>query len=385
MRRSATAILTTHAGSLPHLAEPPPSSEPELRAAVDEVVARQRRVGLDLVNEGEYTKGGDWLSFADDRFDGFETRDASGEVPLIAQGEDRARFGDFYRYATEKGTLFYAPGGQISPRRVRWACTGPISYRGHAAVRREIELLRAADPGEDAFITSTAPASLEVYRDDLHYGDEEEYLYALAEALREEYELIAGSGFVLQVDDAWLPALWDRIGIAMGLQAFRDRCRLRVEALNHALRTIPEDRVRYHMCWGSWHGPHAFDLELVHLVDVLLNVRAQAYLVEGANARHEHEWAVWRDVDFPEGKILIPGVVTHSTDVVEHPELVAQRIVRYAEAVGPANVIAGTDCGFGGRSHPQIAWAKLDALVRGAQLATTALGLGGNHPSSGGT
>jgi 5-methyltetrahydropteroyltriglutamate--homocysteine methyltransferase len=337
-------------------------------------------LGLDLVNEGEYTKGGDWLSFADDRFDGFEARDASGEVPLIAQGEDRARFGDFYRYATEKGTLFYAPGGQINPRRVRWVCTGPISYRGHAAVRREIELLRAADPGEDAFLTSTAPASLEVYRDDLHYGDEEAYLYALAEALREEYELIAESGFVLQVDDAWLPALWDRIGIAMGLQAFRDRCRVRVEALNHALRNIPEDRVRYHMCWGSWHGPHAFDLELVHLVDVLLAVRAQAYLVEGANARHEHEWAVWRDIEFPEGKILIPGVVTHSTDVVEHPELVAQRIVRYAEGVGPGNVIAGTDCGFGGRSHPQIAWAKLDALVRGAQLATTVLGLGGNHP-----
>jgi 5-methyltetrahydropteroyltriglutamate--homocysteine methyltransferase len=374
MKRSTTRILTTHAGSLPHLQEPAPSAEPDLRAAVADVVARQRELGIALVNEGEYTKGGDWLSFADDRFDGFDLQDAGDDVPLIAQGEDRAQFSDFYRYATQKGTLFYAPGEQINTRRKRWVCTGPIAYRGHAAVRREIELLRAADPGEDAFLTSTAPASLEVYRENAHYAGEEEYLYALAEALREEYELIAESGFVLQVDDAWLPALWDRIGIEMGLERFRSRCRVRVEALNHALRNVPEDRVRYHMCWGSWHGPHAYDLELTHLVDILITVKAQAYLVEGANARHEHEWAVWRDVGLPEGKILIPGVVTHSTDVVEHPELVAQRIRRYAEAVGAENVIAGTDCGFGGRSHPQIAWAKLGALAKGADLASRSLG-----------
>ncbi len=376
MKRSTTQILTTHAGSLPHLREPAPSAEPELRGVVQEVVARQREIGLDLVNEGEYTKGGDWLSFADDRFEGFAVKPGA-DPPLIARGEDRARFSEFYRYATEKGTLFYSPGEQISTRRVRWVCTGPIAYRGHDAVRREIELLRAADPGEDAFLTSTAPGSLEVYRDNAHYDGEEEYVYALAEALRIEYELIAASGFVLQIDDAWLPALWDRIGMGMGLEAFRDRCRIRVEALNHALRNVPEDRVRYHMCWGSWHGPHAYDLELVNLIDVLLAVNAQAYLVEGANARHEHEWAVWRDVEFPEGKILIPGVVTHSTDVVEHPELVAQRIVRYAEILGADSVIAGTDCGFGGRSHPQIAWAKLGALTEGARLASYSLGLGG--------
>jgi 5-methyltetrahydropteroyltriglutamate--homocysteine methyltransferase len=379
MKRSTTSILTTHAGSLPHLQEPAPSAEPELRAAVQGVVARQGELGIDLVNEGEYTKGGDWLSFADDRFDGFEVQDATDAVPLIARGEDRARFSDFYRYATERGTLFYAPGEQISTRRKRWVCTGPIAYRGHEAVRREIEMLRAADPGEDAFLTSTAPGSLEVYRENAHYDREEEYLYALAEALREEYELITESGFVLQVDDAWLPALWDRIGIQMGLERFRRRCRVRVEALNHALRNVPEDRIRYHMCWGSWHGPHASDIELTHLVDILLAVKAQAYLVEGANARHEHEWALWRDIQLPEGKILIPGVVTHSTDVVEHPELVAQRIVRYAETLGAENVIAGTDCGFGGRSHPQIAWAKLGALTQGAQLASRSLGLKESH------
>lgn len=375
MRRSDTTFLTTHAGSLPHLTEPGPADEVQLRQAVADVVARQREIGLDIVNEGEYSKGGDWLSFADDRFTGFSPREPGDELPLIARGRDREEFADFYRYATEKGTLFYSPGDRIVTRRVRWVCTSPISYCGHAAVAREIELLHAAgaDPDE-TFLTSTAPGSLEVYRDNLHYGDDEDYLFALAEALREEYELIAESGFILQVDDAWLPALWDRIGIQMGLDAFRERCRVRVEALNHALRNVASDRVRYHMCWGSWHGPHAYDLELTHLVDILLSVHAGAFLVEGANVRHEHEWAVWRDVALPEGAILIPGVVTHSTDVVEHPELVAQRIARYADAVGAENVIAGTDCGFGGRTHPQIAWAKLSALVQGARLASERLG-----------
>ncbi|MFZ1150761.1 MAG: hypothetical protein WAR76_13630, partial [Xanthobacteraceae bacterium] len=176
------------------------------------------------------------------------------------------------------------------------------------------------------------------------------------------------------VDDAWLPALWDRIGLDMGLPAFRARCALRIEALNHALRNIPEDRVRYHLCWGSWHGPHAYDLELERIVDLVLKVKAQAFLIEGANVRHEHEVAVWDEVKLPDGKILIPGVVTHSTDVVEHPELVSQRLQRYARRVGKENLIAGGDCGFGGRSHPQIAWAKLRAMVEGAALAGKALG-----------
>jgi 5-methyltetrahydropteroyltriglutamate--homocysteine methyltransferase len=376
MKRSTSGILTTHAGSLPYTDDAAPASETELRDAVADVVAKQRELGLDLINEGEYTKGGDWLSFADDRFAGFETTPATGEKPLIAQGRDREQFDEFYRYATDRGTLFYTPGGQVSTRRLRWVCTGPIAYAGHEQVQREIEILRACEPDEDAFLTSTAPASLEVYRANAFYPGDDEYLYALADALRVEYELIVDAGFVLQVDDAWLPALWDRIGIEMGLEAFRERCRVRVRALNHALASIPEERIRYHMCWGSWHGPHAHDLELVHLVDVLLEVRAQAYLIEGANARHEHEWAVWRDVRLPEGKILVPGVVTHSTDVVEHPDLVAQRIERFAAVVGAENVIAGTDCGFGGRTHPQIAWAKLRSLTEGAARASRALGLG---------
>jgi 5-methyltetrahydropteroyltriglutamate--homocysteine methyltransferase len=249
-------------------------------------------------------------------------------------------------------------------------CTGPIAYTGGEAVRREIALLAEHTVPGEGFLTSTAPASLEVYRANEYYPSEEEYLFALAGALREEYELIAASGLVLQVDDAWLPALWDRIGLRMGLDAFRRRCLLRVEALNHALARIPEEQVRYHLCWGSWHGPHAYDLEMIHLADIMLKVRAQAYLFEAANVRHEHEYTVWDEVKLPGGKIIIPGVITHSTDVVEHPELVAQRLSRFAARVGRENVIGGADCGFGGRTHPQIAWAKLRALAEGAKLAS---------------
>jgi 5-methyltetrahydropteroyltriglutamate--homocysteine methyltransferase len=362
-------IRTTHVGSLPTL-----DNNGELPASVDAVVRKQRELGLDLINEGEYTKGGDWLSYVEERFGGFEPRPApAGEKPLITQGKDREAFADFYRYATERGTLFYAPGEQIKRVRPLWFCTGPITYEGQDSLRREIGLLKQYAKPQEAFLTSTAPGSLEVYRRNEYYKSDEEFVYAIAEAMRVEYETIAGSGVTLQVDDAWLPALWDRIGIPMGIEAFRRYCALRIEALNHALRNISEDRVRYHLCWGSWHGPHAYDLELKRIVDLLLKVKAQAYLVEGANARHEHEYAVWDEVELPAGKILIPGVVTHSTDVVEHPELVSQRIRRFAKRVGRDHVIAGADCGFGGRSHPQIAWAKLQSLVEGARLASRAL------------
>jgi 5-methyltetrahydropteroyltriglutamate--homocysteine methyltransferase len=362
-------ILTTHVGSLPTL-----DHNAGLSASVDAVVRKQRELGLDLINEGEYTKGGDWLSYVEERFGGFEPRPAPpSEKPLITQGKDREAFADFYRYATEKGTLFYAPGEQIKRVRPLWFCTGPLTYRGAASLRREIDLLKQFVKPEEAFLTSTAPGSLEVYRRNEYYKSEEEFVYAIAEAMRVEYETIVASGVTLQVDDAWLPALWDRIGLQMGLEAFKKHCRVRVEALNHALRNIPEERVRYHLCWGSWHGPHAYDLELKFIVDLLLKVRARAYLIEAANVRHEHEYAVWDEGRLPEGKILIPGVVTHSTDVIEHPELVAQRIVRFAQRVGRDNVIAGADCGFGGRSHPQIAWAKLQSLVEGAKLAGEAL------------
>jgi 5-methyltetrahydropteroyltriglutamate--homocysteine methyltransferase len=375
MRNSAKQILTTHVGSLPQ----PPGLDTDAKrvAAVPDVIARQRDIGLDIINEGEYTKGGDWLSYVDGRF-GFSERERpaagkSAKKPLILQGKDREEFADFYAYATERGTLFFAPGNQMRAKRPHYVCTGPITYQAQAAVEREIETLTKLAGTTNVFLTSTAPASLEVYYGNEYYKTDEEYLFAFAEALRAEYEAIASSGITLQIDDAWLPALWDRIGIPMGLEAFRKRCAVRVDALNHALRNIPEERIRYHLCWGSWHGPHAYDIELKHLVDIMLSVKAQAYLIEAGNVRHEHEYVVWDDVKLPAGKILIPGVVTHSTDVVEHPELVAQRILRFAKRVGRENVIAGADCGFGGRSHPQIAWAKLNALVEGAKLASRAL------------
>lgn len=366
MQRSTHKILTTHVGSLPA----PAGLMGD--AAVRHLVERQRQIGLDIINEGESTKGGDWLSFTDDRFVGF-TEGAPKGRPIVTQGKDREEFAEFYQWASDRGTLFFEPGDQIKRVRKYLVCTGPITYTGQDALRREIALLQsAAGSSGELFLTSTAPASLEVYRSNEYYSREEDFLGALAEALREEYKAIVDAGILLQIDDAWLPALWDRIGIGMGLEAFQRRCQVRVEVLNHALRGIPEDRVRYHFCWGSWHGPHAYDLELKHLVGILLSVKAQAYLIEGANARHEHEYAFWETAKLPEGKILIPGVITHSTDVVEHPELVSQRIQRFARLLGKENVIAGADCGFGGRTHPQIAWAKLRSLVEGAALASAA-------------
>ena len=377
MKRSVSKILTTHVGSLPFLSLDSgiaAGDATRLAEDVGAVVARQRDIGIDLINEGEYSKGGDWLRYMQNRFGGFTDIEAPDGKPLIEQGEDREAFADFYNYATERGTLFYTPGAQMAKKRPVQACTGLVSYAGGAELKKEIDVTLAAAGTDDVFLTSTAPASLEVYRHNRYYKSDEDYVFAIAEAMRVEYEAIASAGLILQVDDAWLPALWDRIGMGMGLAAFRARCEMRVEALNHALRNIPEDRVRYHICWGSWHGPHAYDLELDRIVDIMLKVKAQAYLIEGANARHEHEVAVWEKVKLPAGKILIPGVVTHSTDVVEHPELVSQRLQRYARLVGKENVIAGTDCGFGGRSHPQIAWAKLRSMVEGAALASKALG-----------
>jgi 5-methyltetrahydropteroyltriglutamate--homocysteine methyltransferase len=373
-RSSSKKILTTHVGSLPRpdgTDRAGNEDDAALRQMVAGVVAQQREIGIDVVNEGEYAKGGDWLSYVDSRFGGFEARPPEGGTPVIMQGKDREEFADFYRYATQRGTLFYEPAGQIKQARPHWVATAPVTYRGSESLKREIELFRSAvSLDTEAFITSTAPASLEPYRRNEYYKSQEEFVFAIAEAMRTEYQTIIDAGFVLQVDDAWLPALWDRIGMQMGLDQFRKYCEVRIEALNHALRGLPEDRIRYHLCWGSWHGPHAFDIELDKIVDLMLRVRAQGYLIEAANARHEHEYAVWDDVKLPDGKVLIPGLVSHATDGIEHPELVAQRIRRFAKRVGVENVMAGTDCGFGGRTHPQIAWAKLKALVQGAELAS---------------
>lgn len=380
MRRSTNKILTTHVGALPGPLDTwqGNAGDAQLRSAVRDVVAAQLAAGIDVVNEGELTKGGNWVTFINSRLSGFVGKPAEGTAALLRSSADWKEFDDFYSKALAGGTLFEQTASvptQTSGIR-DWVCREPIRYTGEQALAREIVLLKEALGAyavSDAFLTSTAPASIEVGRRNEYYESDEEFLYALAEALRVEYETIAKAGLLVQIDDAWLPALWDRIGIPMGLAAYRRYCTLRVEALNHALRNVPEEQVRYHLCWGSWHGPHKHDIPLADLVDVMLAVKAQMYLFEAANARHEHEYTLWESVKLPDGKILAPGVVTHATPIVEHPELVSQRIQRFARLVGRENVVASTDCGLGLRCHPQIAWAKLQALSEGAALASRAL------------
>jgi 5-methyltetrahydropteroyltriglutamate--homocysteine methyltransferase len=379
MRRSQGRILTTHVGALPvpeGIWNNPDVSDARLKAAVEKVVAQQKAAGIDLVNEGELTKGSNWVTFVNSRLSGFEPQPGQSGGALLFESQDWIEFADFYKAAIAGGTLFEqtraAPSQQRGPD---WVCTGPIAYVGQAALTREIEMLKASlgdTPVGDAFLTSTAPASIEPTRENRHYESQEAFVFGLAEALRVEYEAIAAAGLMVQVDDAWLAALWDRIGIEMGLPAYKKYCMLRVEALNHALRNIPVEQIRYHLCWGSWHGPHSQDIPMADIVDVMLAVKAGAYLFEAANARHEHEYTVWKDVKLPEGKILVPGVVSHATPLIEHPELVALRIRRFTDVVGKENVIAGTDCGLGLRCHPQIAWAKLKVLAEGARLASAA-------------
>jgi 5-methyltetrahydropteroyltriglutamate--homocysteine methyltransferase len=389
MRRSTDRVLTTHVGALPAPADvwaQPDVADKRLREAVSAVCEFQVRAGIDFVNEGELTKGGHWTQYISARLAGFEPAgERGGLTKLLMSSPDWVEFADFYRVNLEHGTLFEQSGSAPSvPEGARetaaaiddWICTGPIAYSGGDAIEREVAVLKGAlgaKPPADAFLTSTAPLSVEPGRRNEYYKTEEEFIYGLAEALRVEYESIANAGFQLQIDDAWLGALWDRIGIPMGIDAYRSYCQMRCEALNYALRNIPEEKIRYHLCWGSWHGPHSKDLPLPDIVDVMLSVKAQMYLFEAANVRHEHEAAVWETTRLPEGKILAPGVVTHSTALIEHPQLVADRLQRFARMVGRENVVASTDCGLGLRCHPQVAWAKLKALADGASLASEVL------------
>jgi 5-methyltetrahydropteroyltriglutamate--homocysteine methyltransferase len=380
MRRSTDRILTTHVGALPYPTDVWGRSGPDeakMQAAAAEIVARQRRIGIDIVNEGEVTKGGNWVTFINDRLTGFEATPTVGTLQLMSRSKDWQDFPGYYKDAVEGGTLFeQTRRAPDQTRRVDWSCTAPVTFVGQAALAREISVFQAglADVAPaDAFLTSTAPTSIEAGRLNKHYATQEQFVEAIAEAMRVEYEAIALAGLNVQVDDAWLAALWDRIGIPMGLEAYKRFCHLRVEALNHALRNIPQSQIRYHLCWGSWHGPHASDIALADIVDVLLSVKAQVYLFEAANVRHEHEFMLWDTVKLPEDRILAPGVVTHSTPLVEHPELVAHRIERFAQRVGRERVIASTDCGLGLRCHPEIAWAKLESLAQGADIASRRL------------
>ena len=255
-------------------------------------------------------------------------------------------------------------------------CAEPLKYVGHDEVKADIENLKAALHGkqfEEAFLPAIAPGTMEHWMKNEYYPTEEAYLFAIADAMHEEYKAIVNAGFVLQIDDPDLADAWQMFP-QMSVADYRKYQEMRIDALNHGLRDLPIDRVRFHMCWGSYHGPHKYDIPLKDIVDIVLKVRAGAYSIEASNPCHEHEWRVWEDVKLPDGKILIPGVVGHYSDFIEHPQAIADRLVRYAKIMGRENVIAGTDCGIGSRvGHPQVGWAKFQAMAEGARLATKQL------------
>ncbi|HKA80260.1 MAG TPA: cobalamin-independent methionine synthase II family protein [Xanthobacteraceae bacterium] len=397
--KSTGRILTTHVGSL---VRPPAlvaflkqqqnheqydaaAYEECLHRSVAEVVKGQTDAGIDIVSDGEFGKSISWSRYVLERLAGFEERQDStnkgGVRPAIA-GKDRKDFTEFYdEYEAAQG---FAGMGKDAAQLGTWVITGPIRYTGQPALQRDIANLKAAmkQAGvKQGFLPVVAPASVVPARKDEHYRNEEEALFAIAEALREEYKTIVDAGLTVQVDDAYLASFYDVMVPPRSLADFRKWAAVRVEAVNHALKGIPEEQSRYHLCWGSWNGPHTNDVALKDIIDLVLKIRVGGYSLEMANPRHEHEWRVWEKVKLPKGRVLLPGLVSHSTNVVEHPELVAERIVRLAKLVGRENVIASTDCGFAQgpftrRVHPSIMWAKLRAVAEGARLATRELWCG---------
>ncbi|MCH7714032.1 MAG: cobalamin-independent methionine synthase II family protein [Chloroflexi bacterium] len=385
MKRSTDRILTTHAGSLPRpeglrdmvgaKAFGGTFDESELsqriRTGVAEVVRLQVDSGIDIVNDGELSK----TSFTDYVRGRFGGLDLNPDVPYTSSitGRDAREFPEYF----DRGTGF--PGNRERPTdsgRMQVTCTGPLTYTGQEAIQADIERFKAALQGvatQEDFLPSIAPGTIEHWLQNEHYPDDESFLNAIADAMHEEYKAITDAGLLLQIDDPDLGDGW-QVHPDMTVPEYRKFAQIRVEAMNHALRGIPEDRVRLHVCWGSYHGPHLFDIPLKDILDLILMVNVEGYSIEASNPRHEHEWRVWEDTKLPDGKVLIPGVVGHATDFIEHPELVAQRLVRYARLVGRENVIAGTDCGLGTRlGHPKITWAKFQAMAEGAELATKEL------------
>jgi 5-methyltetrahydropteroyltriglutamate--homocysteine methyltransferase len=387
MKRSTSRILTTHVGSLirpdalQEFLRARQGGKPFDQAAYDKcladsvaaVVQRQAEAGIDVVSDGEFGKSISWSQYVLERLSGFERRPIkAGTVNPFARGADRTRFSEFYAELDARETP-----ATISES----ICVGPIAYTGQAALQRDIDNFKAALKSvnvEEGFLPVAAPASVIPDRKNEHYKSDEACLQAIAEAMRTEYRMIVDAGFILQLDDARTAVTFDRMVPPGTFGDYRKWVAMHVDLLNHALEGIPEDRVRYHVCWGSWPGPHTTDVPLKDIVDLILQVRVGAYVIEGANPRHEHEWKVWRDAKLPAGRVLVPGVISHATNIVEHPELVAERIVRLANLVGRENVIAGTDCGFAQgpfyrRVHPSIMWAKLEALAEGARLASQEL------------
>jgi 5-methyltetrahydropteroyltriglutamate--homocysteine methyltransferase len=386
MKRSTDRILTSHVGSLirpPKLIEflraqqarqpvDEAAFEKCLADSVADIVRQQAEVGLDVIDDGEFGKTISWSQYALERLSGFERRPMAAGVNPFTRGADRARFAEFYAELDARD----APATQWEA-----VCVGPIAYTGRAALQRDIANLKAALARvnvTEAFLPVAAPASVIPDRRNEYYPSDDDCLLAIAEAMRTEYRMIVDAGFLVQLDDARTAVTFDRMVPPASFEDYRRWVANYVEVVNHALEGIPEDRVRYHMCWGSWPGPHTTDVPLKDIVDLVLKIRVGAYVIEGANPRHEHEWKVWRDVKLPPGKVLVPGVISHATNIVEHPELISERIVRLARVVGRENVIASTDCGFAQspmyrRVHPSIMWAKFEALTEGARLATKEL------------
>jgi 5-methyltetrahydropteroyltriglutamate--homocysteine methyltransferase len=408
MKRSTDRILVTHVGSLVrpmslrNILSARDHGQPTdeaaykkiLRDEVAGIVRKQTEAGIDIVSDGEYGKAG-WIRYVSERLGGFVHRPfrqgdrEQNPVYLIREAE---KFAEFYAAYTPIQYYDWLPPGEtktglrndvatLRQNLLVWECVAPITYKGQAAVEQDTDNFKSALKSvnvEGAFMPVAAPMSARGLWLNAHYKNDEEIVVALADALREEYKAIVDAGFILQLDDAFLAHEYDRLRGLMSereVHKYAERC---VDLTNYALTGIPEDKVRYHVCWGSWNAPHTTDVPLKTLSDLILKVRAQAYSLESANPRHEHEWMVWKDVKLPDGKILIPGFVTHSTNVVEHPDLVAWRIKNFASVVGRENVIAGTDCGFAQsynivRCHPSVQWAKLEALVEGARIASKEL------------
>ena len=402
MRQSRDQILTSHAGSLPRpealidanraresgMATDERRFQDQLRTSVTEVVRLQKQAGIAIPGDGEFGKSMGhkvnyraWWSYSFQRLGGLELgtaglydmpahRSRPGEVVLTSFADRRDRLKFAAAYADPDSGITTGPRAALWP-----VCVGKLTYTGHAAIQSDIANFKAALQAasiEEGFMTSIAPGSAARIAN-RHYKTDEEFLYACADAMREEYKAIVDAGLVLQLDDPAIAENWDMVNPEPAVADYKKFSMVRVEALNHAIRGLPEDRIRFHLCWGSWHGPHTTDIPMRDIVEVMLAVKCGAYSFEAGNVRHEHEWKVWRDVKLPDGKLILPGVVSHATNVVEHPELVAERIVRFAEQVGRERLIASTDCGLGGRVHPQIAWAKLEALAHGAELATRQL------------
>ena len=389
---ASNRIFTTHVGSLvrpPKLIEflrqiedrqpyDQAAYEACLRQSIEEVVQHQADAGIDIVSDGEYSKGRNWAFYVHDRLSGVTTRSLTAEeakdpMASVGGGQDRVAFPEFYAEYDRVSGLGKRLGA-------RFVVDAPLTY-SDVQVKRDIANLQAAAAKAKvtgAFLPVVAPASALPNAKNEHYADEKSLLWALADCLHQEYKAIVDAGLYVQIDDAFLPYMHEKMVPPMTHAQYRAWAQMRVDALNHALKGIPQERSRYHICWGSWNGPHAFDVPMKDIVDLMLQVNVGAYQFEAANPRHEHEWVVWRSVKLPPGKVLIPGVISHATNIVEHPELVAQRIVRLAEIVGKENVMGGTDCGFAQspfaqRVHPSIMWAKLKSLAEGAKIATREL------------